>query len=58
MIIDSKVKKDMANRLSEFYNKALLKDDFIDLELLNIMREITAHTGFEVAVLINRKGIV
>ena len=58
MFIDAKVKKEIREQLLENLNKAFSKDSFIDLDLLNLMTEITQKTGYEVAVLINRKGIV
>lgn len=58
MQIDSKLKKELKEKLLSFYEKFCSKDDFVDLELLNLMAYITTKTGFEVAVFVNRKGQV
>lgn len=58
MNINSKVKKGQAQSLQSFIDKSLSKDDFIDLELLDLMQQITTDTGLEVAVVVNRKGVV
>lgn len=58
MFIDSKIKKELKEKLESYFEKTLHKDDFIDLELLKLMAHVTTKTGYEVAVLLNRKGKV
>ena len=58
MKIDLRLNSDLKNKLVEYYNILLSKYDFIDMELLKLMVQITNKTGLQVDVLINRKGVV
>lgn len=58
MNIEGNIKKEFRLKLEEFYGKQCSKSDFIDTELLRVMLQITSETGYEVAALIDRRGVV
>lgn len=58
MKFDEKLKKQWREKLSAWVDKAFAKDEFLPLELLTLMRDVTTDTGMEVGVLLSRKGRV
>lgn len=58
MKIDLRLNKDLKDKLTEYFSVVCSKHDFIDMELLKLMVQITNKTGLQVDVLINRKGVV
>ncbi len=58
MTFDDKLKKDLKEKLSAYFQTFLEKDKFIDENLFHLMVEVTTKTNFEVAVIITRKGQV
>lgn len=58
MKIDSKLNKELKDKLENYYNFVGNKEEFVNMELLNLMVNITNKTGLQVDVLINKKGIV
>ncbi len=58
MIIPDKIKKEYRLKLEEMSNMSFDKSLFIDEELLYLMCYISSKTGYEVALLIDRKGRV
>jgi len=58
MKIDIRLNTDLKDKISAYFGKFLKKEDFIDLELVKLMVQITNKTGLEVSVVLNRKGMV
>lgn len=58
MIIPEKLKKEYKETISGFLDFTFDKSLFVDEKLLNDMCKITALTGYEIVVIINRKGQV
>lgn len=58
MIIPEKLKKEYKEIIASFLDYSFDKSLFIDEKLLNEMCKITALTGYEIALVINRKGQV
>lgn len=56
MKLDESLKKEYKLKLQEFENKTFNKSDFIDLELLNTITEVTKATNLECAVFLTRKN--
>lgn len=54
--LDESLKKEFKIKLKSFEDKQFSKGDFIDLELLNAMVEVTKATKLECAVLLSRKN--
>lgn len=54
--LDNSLKKEYKLKLQSFEGKSFSKGDFIDLELLDAMVEVTRATKLECAVFLNRKN--
>lgn len=54
--LDESLKKEYKLKLQEFENKTFNKSDFIDLELLQAMVDVTKATKLECAVFLTRKN--
>lgn len=58
MKIDIRLSTDLKDKISAYFGKFLNKEDFIDLDLVKLMVQITNKTGLEVTVALTRKGMV
>lgn len=58
MQLDNSLKKEYKLKLQSFEGKTFNKSDFIDLELLKAMVEVTRATKLECAVFLTRKNVI